>query len=246
MNCFSVNPRQNEHKANIKVYQLQVAKEVGLCVPLTLITNQPDEVRSFVANNSGITLFKPIAGASVGGGPARFTKEIEESYAGQFALPPAQPIDEPEHVNYAVFARILTPERMEQLDRIVACPVAFQVYVEKRLELRITIVGDIIFPAEIHSQEYEDTKIDWRHLSLTPDAVPTHEKHTLPDEISSKLLLLMKHLGLVFGCIDMILTPDGEYVFLEVNPAGQWGWIEKLTGMPITDTLTDMLIRGSV
>ena len=209
------------------------------------MTNQPDEVRAFVAGNSGLTLFKPITGAAVGGGPSRYAKEIEQAYEGQFAVPPAKTIDEPERVNDAVFARILTLERMEQLDRIVACPVALQEYIEKRLELRITIVGESIFAAEIYSQEYKDTEIDWRHLSMTPDAVPTHKVHSLPDEISSKLLSLMKRLGLVFGCIDMILTPEGEYVFLEVNPAGQWGWIEGLTGMPITDALTDMLIRGS-
>lgn len=246
MKCFAVNPRQNEIQASLKMYQLQVAKEIGLSVPPTLVTNQPDEVRSFVANNLGPTLFKPIAGAAIRGGPPQLAKEIEEAYAGQFAFPPAQPIDEPGRGNYAVFAKTLTPEYMEQLDRIAACPVAFQTYIEKHLELRITIVGEDIFAAEIYSQEYEDTKIDWRYSAMRPGAMPTHKVHELPDEISSKLLSLMKYLGLVFGCIDMILTPDGEYVFLEVNPAGQWGWIEKLTGMPITDALTDMLIRGSV
>lgn len=243
--CFSVNPRQSENQANVKVYQLQVAKQVGLSVPLTLITNQPDEVRSFVANHLGPVLFKPIAGPAVGGGPARLTKEIEQAYAGQFVLPPAQPVDSPGQMSYAVFSKILTSEYMEQIDRIAACPVVFQAYIEKHLELRITIVGEAIFAAEIHSQEYEDTKIDWRYSAMSPNAMPTHKIHNLPDEVSNKLLSLMKHLGLVFGCIDMILTPEGEYVFLEVNPGGQWGWVEKLTGMPITDALTDMLIRGS-
>ncbi len=70
-------------------------------------------------------------------------------------------------------------------------------------------------------------------------------KHTifeLPAEIRTKLLSLMNRLSLVFGCVDMILTPRGEYVFLEVNPAGQWGWIEQMTGMPITEALVDLLV----
>lgn len=117
---------------------------------------------------------------------------------------------------------MLTPERLAKLDHIVSCPVVFQEYIEKQVELRITIVGDRIFAAEIHSQEFH-----------------------LPDEISEKLLRLMQELGLVFGCLDLILTPEGEYVFLEINPAGQWGWIEHFTKMPITEALTDMLIRGS-
>ena len=52
---------------------------------------------------------------------------------------------------------------------------------------------------------------------------------------------LMKALKINFGAIDMILTPEGEYVFLEVNPNGQWGWIEKLTGMPISQAIADVL-----
>ncbi len=52
---------------------------------------------------------------------------------------------------------------------------------------------------------------------------------------------LMKALKINFGAIDMILTPEGEYVFLEVNPNGQWGWIEKLTGMPISQVIDDVV-----
>jgi glutathione synthase/RimK-type ligase-like ATP-grasp enzyme len=47
---------------------------------------------------------------------------------------------------------------------------------------------------------------------------------------------------LEFGCIDMILTPDGEYVFLEINPSGQWLWVQKKTGLPIAEAIADLLI----
>jgi hypothetical protein len=50
-------------------------------------------------------------------------------------------------------------------------------------------------------------------------------------------------MGLVFGCIDLILTPDNRYVFLEINPMGQWQWVENLTGMPLVDNFTEMLIQ---
>ncbi len=56
----------------------------------------------------------------------------------------------------------------------------------------------------------------------------------------------MRELKIVFGCVDMILTPEGDYVFLEVNTAGQWQWVEHLTGMPITDSLVYLLVRGTV
>jgi len=46
---------------------------------------------------------------------------------------------------------------------------------------------------------------------------------------------------LIFAAIDMILTPDGHYVFLELNPNGQWEWIENATHLPICSTLVDVL-----
>jgi hypothetical protein len=54
---------------------------------------------------------------------------------------------------------------------------------------------------------------------------------------------LVKQLGLEFGAIDLILRPDGEYVFLEINPNGQWLWLEPASGLPFTDTLADLLIE---
>lgn len=61
-----------------------------------------------------------------------------------------------------------------------------------------------------------------------------------------KCLALVKNLGLVFGCIDMIVTPEGKYVFLEINPNGQWMWIEELSELPIAESIVSMLIKGSV
>ncbi len=91
LNCFWVNPRSNELRANVKVYQLQVAKDTGLRVPRTLVTNQAAEVHSFIESNDGHTLFKPVAGAAAGGKPPQFTEEMRKTYSGQFALPPATP-----------------------------------------------------------------------------------------------------------------------------------------------------------
>jgi glutathione synthase/RimK-type ligase-like ATP-grasp enzyme len=55
----------------------------------------------------------------------------------------------------------------------------------------------------------------------------------------------MHKLGLNFGAVDMILTPDGRYVFLEINPNGQWGWVEDLTGMPISEEIIGLLTQSS-
>jgi len=53
----------------------------------------------------------------------------------------------------------------------------------------------------------------------------------------------MDSLGLVFGALDFVVTPDGQWIFLEINPNGQWFWIERQTGMPISTALAELL-RG--
>src|SRR5439155_26701150 len=109
------------------------------------------------------------------------------------------------------------------------CPMILQAYVPKRLELRITVVGRQVFAAEIHSQQTHHTRHDWRRYDLvhTP-----HRPHDLPEDVRRLCLRLVERLGLCFGAIDMVLTPEGRYVFLEINPSGQYAWIEELTGLP--------------
>ena len=109
-----------------------------------------------------------------------------------------------------------------------------------KVELRITVVGKNVFAAEIHSQQKEATRHDWRRDALALE----HRNHPLPDDIKLKCIQLAKTFGLEFGAIDMILTPDGRYVFLEINPNGQWAWIEETTGLPISEALIELLCQG--
>lgn len=120
-------------------------------------------------------------------------------------------------------------------------PVQFQSYVEKDAEIRLTVVGEKLFPCKIDSQASERTKHDWRRYDFQK---VTHSECELPLGIEAKIRSLMKKFGLVFGAIDLILTPDGRWVFLEVNPAGQWHWIETITGMPISRAIAEWLVSG--
>jgi len=135
--------------------------------------------------------------------------------------------------------RLLKPEERAHLDAVRFAPVIFQEHIRADIDLRVTVIGDQIFPAEIISGETEYL-VDFR---MTMDAARI-SAHVLPDEIAAKLRAFMRALGLVYGAIDLRLTPDGEYVFLEVNPAGQWLFIEERTGQPITSTLVDYLLMS--
>jgi len=120
-------------------------------------------------------------------------------------------------------------------------PVIFQAYVPKRVELRITVVGGEVFAAEIHSQHSNHTRHDWRRYDhfQTP-----YFPHELPGHVQQLCVELVEQLGLCYGAIDMVLTPDDRYVFLEINPNGQYLWIEMMTGLPISDAICELLISG--
>lgn len=110
-------------------------------------------------------------------------------------------------------------------DEILRCtPGIFQVRVEKAYELRVTILGRHVVTAKLRSQESEHTRDDWRgggaHLKVEPG--------TLPEEVEQACFALMDRLGIVFGAFDFIVTPEGEHVFLEVNPSGQFLWVEEM------------------
>lgn len=125
--------------------------------------------------------------------------------------------------------RLLRTEEKNELEAVRFAPVIFQEHIEAEIDLRITIVGDAAFPAEIHSGETE-YRVDFR-MTMHAARIGTH---VLPPQVIAQLRALMASLGLVYGAIDMRLTPAGEYVFLEINPAGQWLFIEERTGQPIT------------
>jgi glutathione synthase/RimK-type ligase-like ATP-grasp enzyme len=132
--------------------------------------------------------------------------------------------------------RLLKAEEQALLENVKYAPVIFQEYIEAVYDLRITVVGNDIFPAAIHSQEttYKvDFRMDIAHARI--------EKVTIPSDVNIKILELMKRLGLRYGAIDMRLSPKGHYVFLEINPAGQWLFIEERSGQPITSHVAHLL-----
>jgi glutathione synthase/RimK-type ligase-like ATP-grasp enzyme len=95
-----------------------------------------------------------------------------------------------------------------------------------------------VFAVGIHSQYLEESRVDFRRAEIY--TLP-HTVKTLPAPVSSLCVELVCRLGLRFGAIDLILTPDGRYVFLEINPNGQWYWLEEITGIPLAETMCDLL-----
>jgi hypothetical protein len=194
--------------ANSKPAQLFMAGRVGLDFPLTLISNDPDEVRAFVAKSEGQIVYKALS--------QNLDLELGKS----------------------LFTSVLTEKELAHLDLIRLSPGIFQQFVAKSYEVRATIVGSRILSAKIDSQANVETRIDWRHRPFDIETEPI----ALPPEIEAKIHAFMSGFGLLYGAFDFIVTPEGRHVFLEVNPAGQYMWVESATGLPITAALAD---RGS-
>jgi MvdD pre-ATP grasp domain/RimK-like ATP-grasp domain len=125
--------------------------------------------------------------------------------------------------------------RGHSLASVALAPTILQPYVEKAFELRCVVIGEKIFAAKMDTQADERSRIDSR------GGEPDHETFTLPDEVEASLHRLMDSFGLNFASLDMIVTPDGEFVFLELNPNGQWLWLEYELGLPLVATMADLL-----
>ena len=102
-------------------------------------------------------------------------------------------------------------------------PGIFQARVEKAHELRVTVMGTHVVTARLLSQELAATRLDWRAAGAQLRVEPGR----LPLGIERACRQVMRALGIYFGCFDFIVTPEGEHVFLEVNPAGQFLWVEE-------------------
>lgn len=216
--CPWMNPVFPEEKMRYnKLIQMSIAKQVGLEIPASIVSNMPSLVKDFYDSN-GATVLKPL---KIG-----------------FVHNP----DGNQHILYTTYV----PKDLfyENMDKISICPVFFQEKLEKEIELRIVVVGEKVFACAIDSQSNDVTAIDWRKQIFLDSYLP-HAKFNLPDEVSAKCVDLTKRLGLLSGSIDMILTPDGRYVFLEINQNGQWGWLEVLTGLPISEAIAELLIEKS-
>ena len=120
-------------------------------------------------------------------------------------------------------------------------PGIFQARVDKAHELRVTVMGAHFVTARLCSQEVEEARLDWRGAGAQIRVEPDR----LPEAVEAACLRVMRGLGIVFGAFDFIVTPEGEHVFLEVNPSGQFLWVEESNPeLLILAPFMDFLIAG--
>ncbi|HYO58458.1 MvdC/MvdD family ATP grasp protein [Archangium sp.] len=137
-----------------------------------------------------------------------------------------------------VYTSSVGPEHLDELEGLRHSPMVFQERIDKAHELRVAVVGGRYFVGAIDASRSVEGQVDWRRAR--PHEVHW-EKGELPQEVAARLVRLVAALGLVYGAADFIVTPEGRHVFLEVNPGGEWGMLERDLGLPIAAALADAL-----
>ncbi|MCC5634815.1 MvdD family ATP-grasp ribosomal peptide maturase [Nostoc sp. CHAB 5844] len=213
---FHFDKMSNVDRANHKQLQLKVAREVGLLTPRTLTSNNAEAVKQFAQDCPQGIITKMLSSFAIYDGQGR------------------------ENV---VFTTPITADDLENMEGLRFCPMTFQENVPKALELRTTIVGHQVFTAAVDSQSLAGSTYDWRKEGRT--LAKNWQPYNLPEDVEKKLLKLMAEFGLNYGAIDIIVTPDGQHVFLEVNPVGEFFWMEIYSPhYPISQAIAEVLLTN--
>ena len=214
--AFWINKRANARKANCKALQLKTAQNTGMSLPNTIISNNPERIKEFIEQNA------------------------KQGVVYKSLFPMAWTDGAAPRLAYAMPVELTDLPSDDILQSTVGI---FQEKIEKAFELRVTYMGDQGIAVKIDSQQHPQGRFDWRAIPITELAL---ERYILPPSIDRGCRLIMKELGIVFGCFDFIVTPEGDFQFLEVNEQGQFLWIEELNPeIKLLDAFANFLMSRS-
>ena len=114
-------------------------------------------------------------------------------------------------------------------------PIYLQEYIDKLFEVRVTIINQHIYPVKIIPYN----EVDWR----IEQEKNIYELIDIPNQVKYKCINLMNKMNINFGAFDFIVNKRGEYIFLEVNPNGQWLWLEEELNINISNKIVSYLLE---
>ena len=206
-----LNPLAASELLNCKPHQLKLAQQVGLSVPVTIITNNSAAVKDlFDQVDNGRVIFKSLTPLFLPPNKLLYTTEIKKEFTS------------------------------ESQNNIAKCPAIYQELVERRSDLRITVVGREVFVARIASQMFDNERdrLDWRRHQ---DQKGLYSKAQVSESFKERLLEFHEKAGLVFGAYDF-LERDNDTIFLECNPGGAWLWLEHSLGLSVSKRVAQYLL----
>lgn len=221
LDCYWLSPPWALRGAQWKGEQLARAARMGFRVPATVITNVAEDVRALRAAVGGPIIFKAMSTPTLA----------------------AEAVEGDDRVSRGIGTTIVDDAMLDSLEAVSELSCQFQEYIAKQYELRVTVIGKRLFAARLYSQDDARTAVDSRDMS----APIRYEACTLPDEIQRRCLDFVHSYGLEYGALDLIVTPEDEYVFLENNPVGQFLYVQQLVPtLPLLESVADTLIEGAL
>ena len=166
----------------------------------------------------------------------QFFAETEGQTVAKLLRPVAVSMDA---VESFVYTNRVREEDLADAEGLRHSPMVFQELIPKACELRVAWVAGQALAGALDASGTSRGQTDWRRV--TPEEC-RWQKAQLPGEVASSLQTLMLELGLVFGAVDLIVSPSGEHVFLEVNPGGEWGMLERDLGLSISEAIAEALL----
>lgn len=198
-----------------KLNILQDCMDLGLQIPETLITSNIERVKEFLMKHDKI-ICKPVKNPF-----SRF------KYKNKV-------------VRFSASTLLITLENIDSFPKIFLHSM-FQQYINKKVELRAFYLKGRFFTMAIFSQSNPKTMVDFRNYDhANPNRVVPY---MLPSFMQEKLRKLMNKNRLDSGSFDIIITPEDEYVFLEVNPIGQFQWLSRNCNYFLEKEIAELLIK---
>lgn len=209
-NIFWLDHLEYTNRAENKLYQMEQANKLGIAMPHTLVSNNPDKILKFYHQNNGhiITKMQTVLSVSMDGSGQSFRTSKVKS------------------------------EDLENLNSVQYCPMIFQTEILKKAEYRVVYVDGEFFSGKITTDTLNNTSPD-----IKSNKSVSWKIGFLPKYLCEQISDFMTNIELRFGVMDIIETPDGEFKFLEINPVGEWGMLEKELDLPISHAIAKTIIK---
>jgi len=193
-----INHPARNSGASHKIEQINRAKRHGLNIPQTLITNNIHEAEKFILSEKNGVIVKPLASGYI-------ERESPEE-------------------DTIIYTRQFKEEDRHFLKEIEFCPVLFQEIVPKMVDVRMTILDGIIVATGIRAIENDGSqRLDIRRNNMSDvEYFPLK----MPHDVSISVRSLIQSYGLRFAALDFGVTESGQWFFFEINPNGQWAWLD--------------------
>lgn len=208
------HPSANASASN-KLEQLTTARSLGFSIPDTLLTQDAEEARKFYKRYDGRVVVKPMSNGYV------------EREHGKDSL---------------IYTNRVADPDLDSMGDLSHCPTLFQQFVVKSSDVRITVVDHSIHAVELHAKDAEgQQRCDIRRNNMS-DVEYSHSE--LPERVTRMIRNLMAHYELRFAAIDMVVDLDDKWHFLEVNPNGQWAWLDIARASNIAHSFVEAFTDG--